>query len=332
MLPSSENTSHSRSTSSPKIHRPSLHTRESLSGSSQKAVTSAKEEKERGERPPSRSVGNSDRPSSRGGVAGRIPFIRSESYSTPVDAPAAESAGKADSISKRTRLGSLGASLTRSNSSLGVTTPDVSKAANSTMGSEYTTSSDKSSSSWASNLLNRKKDGKKDAQYSVMTDEEHDSLSVDRHSRGLSHVKETSAESRGPIDDDVLLTNGFSLHTPVSSAAHDDVLVQTTLATHQDSSALLKPWEQFDTRRDSMGIGLHLTGNTASSSEGGNPFGHDGPDLSPTPTGNAYSPLRKDRMGSIGDPWGHADGEEDDPADGLLGSKDTGTVRKPAKR
>jgi len=294
----------------------------------------------------------SDRPNSRSGIAGRIPFMRSESYtgvSTSSDAVGNEGSSKVESLTKRGRLSSIGASLTRSSSSLALPTSDTS----SLTGTDYT-GSDKGGN-WASNLLTRKKEGP----YKAMSGEEQESIMFDSHQRGLSHVKEISTESRSNMDDDVLLTNGFQqrhTHSSSSDAAwprqnevsshtritppddvegHQNVIIHTTDEgnSNPNSPSVLKPWEKFEGRRDSLGIGLQLTGNTTASSEGGNPFGHDGGELSPMGTGTGFSPLpRKNRIGSIGEPWSQDDAEEDDPADGLLGDPGKGTIRRSAKR
>ena len=160
-------------------------------------------------------------------------------------------------------------------------------------------------------------------------------LTIDRFFLESSHVKETSYDSRMMADENTLVTN----HSPTSGVP--EIIWQKSdqrgaaAATRGEQhrrpdvpKSYPTTWEDFslaDDRRDSLGfVGMHLTGNTASSSsEGGNPFIGSGDELSPVNTGNyrSFSPARSERIGSIGEAWpgGHNTEEQDyEPGDGLL--------------
>ncbi|UZJ52996.1 hypothetical protein CBS101457_002316 [Exobasidium rhododendri] len=333
-----------RSLSSPKIPKSGFQGRESLGTLVQKGDSTSKEEKNQ----------MADRPASRSGIAARIPFMRSESYAASTSSADAttgsENASKAESTTKRSRLHSIGTSLARSSSSLALPTFDTNKPnqQGGTADSNSAGNEKGSTNNWASTLLGRKKDGL----YRAMSrDGQKDSFFTPEDS-SLSHVKEVSTESRAiqdDEDDDGILTNGFgegtlrsipTITTPwqdgaeepalssLSSNDHylhhprqDDILVSAHDEGH--SPSYLKPWEKFE-GIDSLG--MHLTGNTASSSEGGNPFGHDGSELSPTATGTEFSPSPRKNMFS-------ENSEVDDPAGSLLfGDKGGHTIRTSSKR
>ena len=290
--------------SSHMLHKPKMTSRTSLNDVLLKTQVSKEDTK----RPSSRSSNSNkeELSSSSRGKTSRAPFVRSESYSgynTSNDALGGDAASKNEGI--KSRIGEFKASFARSTSSLGHNISDATtaKTTPSTTGERVGTdfSSSEKSSSWASNLLSRKnKDVKKgDGNYKVVLGDEQGA----DQSR-LSHVQEMSTESRTSGLEGILMT-------------HD----RSSTAAGQEGHPL-RSWERFEDRRDSLGISSHLTGNTVSSEEGGNPFGHEGGELSPIGTGNGqFTGLAKEA-------WGHGIDDENDPADGLLGSvKDNGTIR-----
>lgn len=320
-----------RSISSSNVkHKPKLSSRGSFQDVLLKNSVTSKEG-ENSPRPQSREGSTfTDSIPSRG-IKSRIPFARSESYSninTSNDVSEKESLGKGET--KKGRMSAIGASLGRSSSSLGMSTFDTAKTTPTTTGGTGTStdpSSSEKGSSWASGILSRKNNPKKDSTYQVMTSDAPDA--GNRSRRNLSHVQEGSAESRTATDNFIGLLPQDSTLANDSVSHHDDVLVGINREDGYGSQtpSPLKAWERFGDRHGSLGISSHLTGNTVSS-EGSNPFGPEGSELSPVGTGNG--PFMQQQYAK--ESWGQGlDDDDDDPADGLLGVRDA-TVRRPARK
>lgn len=297
------------SSSAQMLHKPKLPSRASLNDVLLKGRPF--KEEGRAEGPSLRQPSSTKEASSSFRLVHRIPFGRSESYSAIDnihDGLATEASNKMEG--KKGRIGVLAATFGRSSSSLGHTSPETAKMTPSTTGETgKNVSGGEKSSNWAGSLLSRKKESKKGGSYTVMMESEH-GANQNRPVRSLSHDQETSTESRSGLDD-ILLVHHLN-HSPSSKFGGQD-----------ETFSQSKMWETFGDRQESLGINSHLTGDTVSS-EGSNPFGHEGGESSPVGTGNDYfsnvtrETYRRPQAGE----------DECDPADQLLGNMSSGTVRK----